>query len=64
LRFLDEKKARQKFVLQSIVWQDFKHMYFSSFHNFKIGFLITVAVLVLSSFYFFSRYISKKSREL
>jgi membrane protein DedA with SNARE-associated domain len=42
----------------------FGQVYLNISDNFKIGFLITVAVLVLSSFYFFSRYISKKSREL
>lgn len=42
----------------------FGQVYLNISDNLKIGFLVTVAVLVVSSFYFFSRYIAKKSKEL
>lgn len=42
----------------------FGQVYLNISDNLKIGFLITVAVAVLTAFYFFSRYISRKSKEL
>jgi membrane protein DedA with SNARE-associated domain len=42
----------------------FGQVYLNISSNLKIGFLITVAVVILTAFYLFSRYINKKSKEL
>jgi len=42
----------------------FGQIYLNISDNLKIGFLITVAAVVILAFYFFSHYISRKSKEL